>query len=74
MGIAITVSGYILFEVTPGVIRSEDREKVLAEAMRLPGGLLFNSCMDETVAGSETARGCVAESSATPASVLTPTK
>jgi len=56
MGIAITVSGYILFEVTPGVIRSEDREKVLAEAMRLPGGLLFNSCMDETVAGSETAR------------------
>jgi hypothetical protein len=38
----------------------------------VPGGLLFKSCMDETVAGSETARGCVAESSATPASVPTP--
>jgi hypothetical protein len=38
----------------------------------LPGGLFFKSCMDETIAGSETARGCVAESSATPASVPTP--
>ena len=35
MGIAITVSGYILFEITLGVITSaEDREKALAEAMR----------------------------------------
>jgi len=35
MGIAIAVSGYILFEITLGVITSaEEREKVLAEAMR----------------------------------------
>ena len=35
MGIAIAVSGYILFEITLGVITSaEDREKALAEAMR----------------------------------------
>jgi len=35
MGVAIAVSGYILFEITLGVITSaEDREKALAEAMR----------------------------------------
>jgi hypothetical protein len=35
MGIAIGVSGYILFEITLGVITSaEDREEALAEAMR----------------------------------------
>ncbi len=35
MGIAIALSGYILFEITLGVMTSaEDREKALAEAMR----------------------------------------
>jgi hypothetical protein len=35
IGIAIAVSGYVVFEITLGVIASaEDREKVLAEAMR----------------------------------------
>jgi hypothetical protein len=35
MGIAIAVSGYIMFEITLGVITSvEDREKALAEATR----------------------------------------
>src|SRR5215469_10628513 len=35
MGIAIAVSGYILFEITLGVITSaEDREKALAEGMQ----------------------------------------
>ena len=35
MGLAIAVSGYILFEITLGVITSaEDREKALAEAMQ----------------------------------------